>query len=43
MADGSVRFLKDGIHPDVLRAMSTPRGGEPVAEDGWTVVRKARD
>jgi prepilin-type processing-associated H-X9-DG protein len=27
-ADGSVRFLKNDVHPDVLRALSTPDGGE---------------
>jgi Protein of unknown function (DUF1559) len=33
-ADGSVRFLKNDIHPDVLRALSTPNGGERIpAED----------
>jgi prepilin-type processing-associated H-X9-DG protein len=30
MADGSVRFLNEHISPAVLRALSTPRGGEAV-------------
>jgi hypothetical protein len=29
-ADGSVKFLNDDIDPQVLRALSTPDGGEPV-------------
>ncbi len=29
-ADGEVHFLKDGITPDVLRALSTIAGGEPI-------------
>jgi prepilin-type processing-associated H-X9-DG protein len=33
MVDGSVRFIKDGIAPDVLKALSTPAGGERVAVD----------
>jgi prepilin-type processing-associated H-X9-DG protein len=35
MADGSVRFVSDKISPDVLRAMSTPNGGEEIREEGW--------
>ena len=42
MADGSVRFLKDGISPEVLKALSTPRGGEPVGSDGWEVRSESR-
>src|SRR5262249_6619533 len=30
MADGSARFLSERIDPTVLRALSTPRGGEEV-------------
>src|SRR5262249_54972066 len=28
MADGSVRFISERVSPDVLRALSTPNGGE---------------
>lgn len=35
-ADGSVKFLNDDIDPQVLRALSTPDGGEPVkAGEQW--------
>jgi prepilin-type processing-associated H-X9-DG protein len=30
LADGSVRFIAAGAHPDVLRALATPDGGEQV-------------
>jgi hypothetical protein len=32
MGDGSVRFINQNVHPDVLKALSTPDGGEPVGE-----------
>ena len=32
MGDGSVRFLSEDIDPAVLKALSTPNGGEPVGE-----------
>lgn len=30
MADGSARAIQDSISPDVLRALSTPDGGEAI-------------
>jgi prepilin-type processing-associated H-X9-DG protein len=33
--DGSVRFLKNTIDPQVLKALSTPTGGEPVSTDSY--------
>jgi hypothetical protein len=30
MADGSVRFVNEGVSPTVLRALATPNGGEEV-------------
>jgi len=32
MADGSVRFVSDQISPEVLKALSTPAGGETIDE-----------
>lgn len=32
LGDGSVRFLSEDIDPGVLKALSTPNGGEPVGE-----------
>lgn len=34
-ADGSVRFLKESINPDVLKALATPAGGEPMSPLDW--------
>jgi len=34
-ADGSVRFLKNSIDPKVLRALSTPDGGEKISADQY--------
>jgi hypothetical protein len=33
MCDGSVRFISDRVSPEVLRALSTPRGGEKIDEE----------
>lgn len=33
MADGSVRFVSEKISPTVLKALSTPNGGEKLEED----------
>ena len=33
LADGSVRFVRDSISPDLWRAMGTARGGEPINVD----------
>ena len=30
--DGSVKFIPENIDPQVLQALSTPDGGEPVGE-----------
>jgi prepilin-type processing-associated H-X9-DG protein len=35
MVDGSVRFLKDNIDLRVLKALSTPAGGEKVSSDEY--------
>lgn len=32
MGDGAARFLSEDIDPEVLKALSTPQGGEPVGE-----------
>jgi hypothetical protein len=39
MADGSVRFIGERVSPDVLRALSTPNGGEEVDERVLQPVR----
>lgn len=33
--DGSVRFVKETVNPAVLKALSTPAGGEPLASDSY--------
>ena len=33
LADGSVKFIKNGIDPKVLKALGTPRGGETLPPD----------
>lgn len=33
LADGAVRFVRDDLDPQVLRALSTPFGGEPNPDD----------
>lgn len=35
IGDGSVRFLANEIDPDVLKALSTPAGGEVVNDSDW--------
>jgi Protein of unknown function (DUF1559) len=35
MVDGSVRFLKNTIDPNVLKALSTPAGGEKVSSEEY--------
>lgn len=32
LSDGAVRFVSENIDPDVLKAMSTPNGGEAIGE-----------
>lgn len=34
-ADGSVRFIKNSINPEVLKSLATPDGGEPIPEDAY--------
>ena len=33
--DGSVRFIKSTINPKVLKALSTPKGGERISSDEY--------
>ena len=33
--DGSVRFLSDKIDPAIMRALSTPNGGEKIEDKDW--------
>lgn len=35
IGDGSVRFLSNDIDPEVLKALSTPAGGESIHEQDW--------
>jgi hypothetical protein len=32
MADGAVKFISENIDPQVLKAIATPDGGEPVGD-----------
>ena len=32
LSDGAVRFVSENIDPEVLKAMSTPNGGEAIGE-----------
>ncbi len=32
LADGSVRFISEDVSPEVLKALSTPNGGEPIPD-----------
>ena len=34
-ADGAVRFIKNSINPQILKALSTPAGGEPLNADQY--------
>jgi prepilin-type processing-associated H-X9-DG protein len=40
MADGSVRFVSERVSPEVLKALSTPAGGEKIEEDPPGVSRR---
>ena len=33
IADGSALFIKKSVDPKVLKALITPRGGEPITAD----------
>ena len=35
MVDGSVRFIKNTVDPKVLKALSTPAGGETLSSDQY--------
>jgi prepilin-type processing-associated H-X9-DG protein len=35
MLDGSVKFIKNTINPAVLKALSTPAGGETISSDAY--------
>ena len=35
MADGSVRFIKESINPQVLRALFSRNGGEVISSDSY--------
>jgi prepilin-type processing-associated H-X9-DG protein len=39
MADGSVRFVSSNVSPAVLKALSTPDGGESIPQESWDLDR----
>jgi prepilin-type processing-associated H-X9-DG protein len=35
MADGSVHFVSEGVPPQILAALMTREGGEPINDKDW--------